>query len=324
MMNLKKISILIGTLAVLLALYYATETPRKVRQKQEPEKLIPGFDGQKVAAIVVQSPEKGTATLRNEQGVWHVTSPDVRTYRADAAALDKLLEIVTGLKAETVVSKNPKNFDQYEVTAAKGLDVRLADSDNRSLASLYVGKSGPDIFSTYVRVKDSDRVVLVGSILKTVFEKELKDWRDKTIFKLNKDDITEYKVDGTAKLHLKKDAAQAWQVLAPESFAPKKDAADDIMRKLAGLKAVDFAEGPLKDFQLDHPARIITAALKDGTTVALLVGKEKNTYQHFVKPQEAETIFVLEKFNLEGLCPALDKLKPEPAGESKQADNATT
>jgi hypothetical protein len=252
-----------------------------------------------------------------------VISSDATTYLADAAAVDKLLEIVTGLKAETIVSKNPKNFDQYEVTDQKGLDVRLADSDNRSLASLYVGKSGPDIFSTYVRVKDSDKVVLVGSILKTAFEKELKDWRDKTIFKLNKDDIIEYKVDGDMKLHLKKDEKQSWQVLAPESFEAKKDAADDIMRKLAGLKAVDFAEGPLKEFQLDRPARTITASLKDGATATLLVGKEKNTFQHFVKPQDKEAIFVLENYNLESLCPALDKLKPEPPKEATKPDNAT-
>jgi len=323
-MNLKKISILLVVLAVLLGLYYATEAPRKSRQKQEPEKLIPGFERQQVATIVVQSPEKGTATLRNEQGVWQVSSPDARTYQADAAALDKLLEIVGGLKVETLVSKNPKNFDQYEVTAEKGLDVRLADSDNRSLARLYVGKSGPDIFSTYVRVQDSDRVVLVGSILKTVFEKELKDWRDKTIFKLNKDDIVAYAVDGTAKLHLKKDDTQSWQVLAPEVFAPKKEAVDDIMRKFASLKAVDFAEGQLKDFGLDRPERTITAVLKDGATVTLLVGKEKNTYQHFVKPQDVATIFVLENYNLEGLCPAPDKLKPAPANEANPTDNATT
>jgi len=43
---------------------------------------------------------------------------------------------------------------------------------------------------------DAEQVVLASGMLKMAFDRELKDWRNKTIFALNQQDITDYEVKG--------------------------------------------------------------------------------------------------------------------------------
>ncbi len=323
-MNFKKIALFALIFLILGTLYYFLETSNKTKKKEEPPAFIPGFDKQQAASVLIKSPEKGAAHLQTKDGNWMV-SADNRTFSADTAPVDKLLETVANLKAETIASKNPKNFGALEVTEDKGVEVHIRSASQETLAHFYVGKSGPDVFSTYVRKKDSGQVILTGTILKTVFEKELKDWRDKSIFSLNKDDIIEYTVAGDVTLNMKKDDQNLWQVLGPEpeAFTAQKDAAEGAPGEFAALKGVAFAEGELSEFELDKPIRTITAILKDGTAKTLLVGKEKNTYQRFVKAQDKDTLFVLENYKLEKMSPSLDKLKPEEQEQAQPADNAS-
>jgi hypothetical protein len=117
-------------------------------------------------------------------------------------------------------------------------------------------------------------------------------------------------------------------MIAPEKFEPKKEIVEDCLKNVSALKAADFAEGRLQDFQLDKPVREITITMKGGgSSKALLIGKEKNAFQRFVKTADADTVYVLESYNLEKLSPALAVLKlgeaakaaaPAPAPDKKQ------
>jgi hypothetical protein len=211
------------------------------------------------------------------------------------------------------------------VDAANGVDVQIDDAAQKSLAHFVVGKSGPDLFSTYLRQADGQEVVLCGGMLKMAFDRELKEWRDKTVFSLNQQEITDYQVKGDLQYHLQKTAGGSWEVIAPEKFSPKKEVAEDCLKTIAALKAADFAEGRLQDFQLDKPVREITVTLKGGAARTLLVGKDKNAFQRFVKTADADTIYVLEIYNLEKLSPALAVLKlGEAAKAAAQAPDRQT
>lgn len=301
---------------VLGALYYFLESPGGKKKAGEPEELIPGFSKDRVAAIEIKSPDQSGLRLTLQAGLWQVHS-DNQTYAADVAAIEKLIETAAGLSAGTVVSKNPEKFEAFEVSGGKGVAVKMLDASGETLAGFVVGKSGPDIFSTYVRIEGTDRVFLSGGILKNTFDRQLKDWRDKTILKLAKGDITAYTISGDLALSLEQNDQGQWQVLSPAPFALKQDTVKSALEGFCSLKAADFVTGPLAEFGLEEPARTITATLKDQTPKTLLVGKEKNAYQRYVKIAGAETIYVLENYKLESISPALDQWKaPDP-------DNAT-
>jgi len=324
-MNAKRAAVLAITFAILIILYFFIENPAGRKKKKEPLDLFSGFQKDAVSSIIISSPEKGRVDLVKKPKGWQVTA-DNETFAADKKPIDKVLETVASMKIRSVVSRNPKNFEPFEVTEGKAIEVQMDDASQNTLAALHVGKSGPDIFSTYVSKKGSDQVVLVNAILKTVFEQDLKAWRNKTIFAFNKDDITEYKVEGNMILHVKQDDNSTWQVLAPETFTPKKGAVEDAVENFAELDAVDFGEDNQTKYRLDTPARTITATLKDGTAKVLYIGKDKNAFQHFVKAEGIDTIFVVEDYEIEAFCPGIDKLKEEekkPDAPDNATDNQT-
>jgi hypothetical protein len=320
--NLKRSAILTITFLILIILYFILENPFGSRKKEVPQQVVPGFNRPGAASIMIKSPETGEVNLSKEKGAWKVISQG-KKYPADTVPVNKLLETVAEMKAETVASKNPKNYEAFEVTETKAIEIIIADSAGAPLAHFWVGKNGPDLFSTYVRVQKSNQVILTSGLLKDVFEKEINDWRDKTVFTMNKEDITEYRIEGDMILHLKKDKNNAWQVLAPQAFPARKEAAENIIGKFASLKAKGISEDNETKCQLDRPARTITAGLKNGQTKRLLVGREKNSFQHFIKAQAQETIFIIENYNLESFCPPHEMLKQEENKKKQESDNTT-
>ncbi|MCX8043585.1 MAG: DUF4340 domain-containing protein [Desulfobacterota bacterium] len=325
MTNFKNALILTAVLVVLAGIYVFVERPFEAQRKKETPAFVPDFEKAKADAvrITITSPTKGKVTLtKKDQNTWTVSAQD-KIFDADGSAVQNVLDTVAKLTAHTVASRNPQNFDSFEVSEAKGIEVKIEDG-SRVLAHFYVGKNGPDIFSTYLRQKDANTVVLTNTLVKTVFERELKDWRDKTIVRVDKDAILEYVVEGDMSLAMKKDDTGVWQVVKPSVFTAKKDAAEKVITSFSGLKAVDFPEGKLSEFGLDKPRRTIRAVLKDGSSQTLFVGKEKNAYQFFVKTASSDTVYVIEKYSLESLCPALDTLREaEKKAAAQQPDNAT-
>ena len=307
-MNFKKTIILAGVLCFLLLVFYLVESPLKNNKKQEPALFLSGFDKASAAAIVIKSKEKGEVQLQKKPEGW-IVAVGQKTYPADKASIDNLLEAVGKIKIEAIASKNPKKYKELEVDQDKGVEVTIEDGAKKTLAHFYVGKSGPDLFSTYLRMADAQQVVLATGMLKMTFDRELKDWRNKTIFVLNQQDITDYEVMGDQGFLLKRGEKDQWEVAAPEKFSPKKEIAEDCIKTVSSLTAADFAEGPLKDFQLDRPVQEILITMKGGAARTLVLGKDKNAFQRFVKTADADTIYVLEKYNLEKLLPSIDKLK---------------
>jgi len=321
-MSFKKIAVLAIILAVLGSLYYISENTSKSRHKEAPPAFLPGFDKSRTALITIKSPGKDACSLQLDNGTWAVSVKD-KTWAADTAAVDKALDAAAAIRQETVASKNPKNFDALDVSEGKGVEVKIDDAAGKALAHFFIGKNGPDIFSTYLRAQGSDTVILAGGILKGSFDRTLKDWRDKTICSLNKDTIIHYAVAGdNGTFAMQKDDKGVWQVEQPRAFPANKDTADKAVSAFAGLKAADFPEGALAEFKLDAPVKTISVNLKDGTKAVLLVGKDKNAFQVYVKLQDRDTVYVIEKYELDNLCPALNKLK-EQKTETKKSDNAT-
>lgn len=315
-MSFKKTLILAAVLGFLLILFYLSESPKKETEKSGPPLFIPGFDKARAAAVIINSKAKGEISLRKKADGW-IVAANKKTYAADTAAIDNLLETAAKIRVESVVSRSPGKFKAFEVDPENGVDVRIEDAAQKNIAHFVVGKSGPDLFSTYLRLADAQQVVLANGMLKMAFEREMKEWRDKTIFSLNQQEITDYLVKGDVQYHMQKAASGAWEMIAPEKFAPKKDIVEDCLKTVSALKAVDFAEGRLQDFQLDKPVREIIITVKgSGAAKALLIGKNKNAFQCFVKTSDADTVYVMENYNLEKLSPALAVLK---LGEAAKA-----
>ena len=312
-MKAKQLLILGGVFVFLILVVLIFENPFG---KSEHEKkletaapLFPDFNEEQVAKIEIIAPD-GTATLSKQNGEWRVASMD--NYPADSEGIAQLLTKVGELKNTQRVSKNPEKQSEFEVDST-GVEAKLMDANDKSLAHLFVGKMTPGFLSSYVRVADSNDVYVAQGSLQSVFNKGTRTWKDRTIFDFNKGITTQLNISSseeTVELHL--DENGIWQMLKPVAATANTTEVDNLLTTLSALNTDDFAAAndDLAAYGLDVPQSTISAVLNDGTTATLHIGKEEEG-KLYVKRDDTETVFRLFKSNVDRLIKKSDTLKAE-------------
>jgi hypothetical protein len=324
-MQLKRLALLAGAFLILGALYYIIERPTESGKKEAPPLLFPEFKKEQAASITLRAPDKPVFQFTKTGTKSWTVAADNETFSADTSAVNKMLSAVGSLRSDTVASQNPDNFDNFEVTGEKGVEVLIEDSSGNQLAHFFIGKNGPDIFSTYIRRHDRNRVMLAAGIVKNDFNKKIEGWRDKTIFSIDTKTIKKMTVTGDKALQLAKADNGTWEVTGPETFTANQDEAGKAVQAFARLEAAGFAKGSPEEFGLDRPVRTMSALCSGGTTYTLEMGKEKNAYQRYCRIAGEKTVYLVEKHQLKKICPELSTLKqteePAPDADSPESDN---
>ena len=101
-------------------------------------------------------------------------------YAADPEKVEEGVSALQQLKTTSLVSTNPKQQTKYQVNQL-GHQIRTYDANGQLLAHAYVGKQGPDFFSTYVRQEGEETVYLTREALAARFPTRLEDWRLKEV-----------------------------------------------------------------------------------------------------------------------------------------------
>ena len=271
--------------------------------------LFPNFNKEQVVKIEITATGE-TTTLSKQDDNWVVASMD--NYPADGEGVAELLSKVTEFKNTQRVSNNPEKQLEFEVDST-GVEAKLMDASDKVLAHLFVGKTTPGFLSSYVRPADSNDVYVAQGYLQSVFNKDTRTWKDRTIFNFNKGIVTQLNIispEETVELRL--DADGAWQMLKPVVAAAKTTEVDALLTTFSGLDTDDFAEAKdeLAEYGLDTPQSTISAVLNDGTTATLHVGKEEEG-KLYVKRDDKDTVFRLFKSNVDRLMKKSDTLKAE-------------
>ena len=271
--------------------------------------LFPNFNKEQVVKIEITATGE-TTTLSKQDDNWVVASMD--NYPADGEGVAELLSKVTEFKNTQRVSNNPEKQLEFEVDST-GVEAKLMDASDKVLAHLFVGKTTPGFLSSYVRPADSNDVYVAQGYLQSVFNKDTRTWKDRTIFNFNKGIVTQLNIispEETVELRL--DADGAWQMLKPVAAAAKTTEVDALLTTFSELDTDDFAEAKdeLAEYGLDTPQSTISAVLNDGTTATLHVGKEEEG-KLYVKREDKDTVFRLFKSNVDRLMKKSDTLKAE-------------
>lgn len=179
----------IGGLAIWAAQRGASDTPVRATQTGED---FPDLERDQIASLEITRPaeeghEAQTVRLERRDGTWMIVSPI--EVRADQSAVSTALDKLDELEVRGIAASNPQFHERLEVDPAHGVRVIARDADGEQLADLWIGayRSG----NTMVRVEGQDRVVQSRGSIKFAFNKELRDWRDRSILTLEADDVTE-------------------------------------------------------------------------------------------------------------------------------------
>jgi hypothetical protein len=337
-MNKRNIFILLAIFAVLVLAVIIIEGPVSRRGKKKAAKesiLFPGFDADQVYSVEIKTVGR-EVKLSKEDGTWVVATSG--NYPADSESVGTMLDKVRDLKSTLTASKSAEKHSQFEVDES-GVEVKMLGAEEALLAHFFVGKTGPDFMSTYVRKADKDRVLQVDGYLKSIFDKGTRGWRDRTIFSFDPAQVQRLTLVSEEKGEIAIEALEdgGWQIIKPEVALAEKEAVDGIVRDISKLSADDFAEKKeektaeeestgteeeeivspeeqlaslLKEYELAEPQSKVMVDLKDGTARVLLIGGESG-YRYYVKREDKDTVFMVSKGKIDGLFKDLEELKAE-------------
>ena len=200
-----KIKILLLVLLILSGLVLLVDNPFSRRFEPEGTLLFPSLKKDAVTAIEIENLMEGIRLTKDEKGDWKVekkqtelarkieeqesrtpdkkkegrgeTSKETGPVPADPAKADQVIALLAGLKKGTPVSTNPEKQGQFQVTEV-ALNVTLFDKGGSKLARIFVGKQGPNFFSTFIRADGSSEVYLSEETF-TAGRQPLEEWKKK-------------------------------------------------------------------------------------------------------------------------------------------------
>lgn len=282
-----------------------------VSHKETPAETSDSATASPVAGI-----DAGSADEYVEQG---------RAYPADSAAVATALEKIASMERDILVSQNPEKQDVFEVGKDKGRLVQVFGEDGKKTGSFMVGKNATDFSSHYVREVGSNKVYSVaGSIRYSLFS-EFDRWRDKTILDFDKSlarIVTVKKQGETFTVERMTDTTGAvqWKLTSPIKANANNEPIDEIIGKLANLKAADWEEDSLKEAEglgFTNPEVVVTVTMQNGDEKKLIVGKKKEgTSQFWVTVPERDDVFLMSDYAVKPLDTSVDALKAPETAES--------
>jgi len=181
---------------------------------------------------------KNPVELKKQDGKWRLDNGK----EADNAAVTRLLDSVSKMKSNDLVTSDSSKYAEYEVDAEKGSTVALY-AGNAKVAELTAGKN----VSGGMAVRTDDGVFKVTGLAQMMFSKANGGWIEHRMFEDKPDEVSrvELKLAGQKPYVLvKKD--NTWQPEDPKAlpagFRFDAEAARSLASQLASLRAKDFED----------------------------------------------------------------------------------
>jgi hypothetical protein len=323
-MNRKTITALLVFVLLLGLVYFLQHRPEKGERRGERPKPLPRITVSAAKQISITSKGTTVVLVRGDKDTWTLTKPV--GYPADKYAVDSMTEKLGKLEFGDLVTELKGKHPEYEVDDKSGVHVTASDGQ-KTVADFYLGKVIDDF--TMLRPAGKDQVYQAVGSLRFVFDREVKNWRKRTIVELKQEEVRGLEVaafDQNIAL-TRADEKSPWKVKSTsekgELGALDEATVRNLLSSFCGLSAFDFADGVTPEKSgLDKPTAKITAISKDGAPTTLVVGGKKDD-DYWVRRQDAPQIFVLKKYNLENLLKRPIDFRDKTVLSFKAADVVT-
>jgi hypothetical protein len=309
---MKRNLILLGVLA-LLVLLIALSNHLSANKKKP--LLFGGVKRDKIIQITVAKYNQSEILRKTEKG-WVSTAGG--EYAADTTKIDELLTAIETQSKDEPVAKNPSRHVDLGVDSAGATQVTI-ESEKGGLQSFFIGNMAHGFSGSYVRLKGEDEVYVSKGAYDRLFSTTQYFYRDKTLFKIAKDQIYDFEfsyadADSMNKVsaHFSAESA-SWELLEPEKVKLDNGKVTEYLGRIAALN-VDEWYGAEEDTSTGFakPSYRIFLKKADGTSVTLLAGVEKNG-NYYVRLEGDDNRYLIKKYRFEGLRPSVNDLKAAPA-----------
>lgn len=229
------------------------------------------LDADAITKIEIKGPQK-TIVLEKIKKKWLIMP---QKYRVAVENSRKMTNALKDFKITALISE-ARAYNRYGLSDNKKYVIKAFAGDDLK-RHFELGKQSPSFNQAFIKLVNDHRVYQSGQNLRRIFEKDLDDLRNKSIFSVAATDVTELSVTkGGATIHFKRKLSQ------PKPAA-KKDDKNDIRSEMAKVTWLNPG-GPDGD-----PAKIdkLIKTLSDLKAASFIYDKKKSDYQ---KPAYSLTV----------------------------------
>lgn len=301
-MSKKNLKLLI-ILLILAGFAYLYQGPFQKWQKdsETPGNFLSGINLGDVDKIEV-SQIGNTQVLIKDGDKWKVDAAgDFYVSVSLNSTINKVLQDAIESDFEIVSSKESKKTEFK--TADDGINMKIYQKGEEKVAFV-VGTLGPDYVSTYVSQNGINDTYLVDANLFGAFS--VNDFRDKTIFKTNKEDISKIRFQYPDKEFSVEKKDDSWVSESGEELDTKK--ISEILDVMTNLNSIRIPEQSFENTGLEKNLIIVEASggLINNT---IMVGESNDSDQYYAKKGDSDNIYLITEDQKNALERSLDDLK---------------
>ena len=174
-----RLSIILGFLVITYVLGIVF-SPENIQDRKAQEPVFTILNKESVARIeIIEGDLPTELEKRGEDWVVLISSMD---FPALESRIDSLLDLVIALKKSQVVSANPENWHNFEVSVENSKQLKLFSRAGQVIAHLHIGKSGLGSKGNYIRLDTSNDVIQSDRSLDFYINSEESFWSDLRLF----------------------------------------------------------------------------------------------------------------------------------------------
>ncbi|MFN0158289.1 MAG: DUF4340 domain-containing protein [Bacteroidota bacterium] len=277
--------VLIAIVAILgIAAYLVLQRPGESSVSEETGQKLASYDSLAVDKIEIKA-GSNYVVMEKQAGKWMIVQPI--SYPADQTAITTAIGKGATVLLTSLISSNPEKQGVFQVDSSAGTLVRIFEKGSEK-AAFRIGKPGSTFTETYVREENSNDVYLANEMLTYTFNKQVKDWRDKTIFSAMSESIqsVSFQYGDTAFVLTRQDTT--WKI--DEAVA----AATTMTSFLGSLS--NFLSDDFVDSSLASPPQLIATIVVDG--VQIRFHHENEAASYFVQTSRSPQWFSVQQWRV--------------------------
>ena len=304
--NLGIVAVLFAGLGAFVYFYEIEGGKRREEAAEEAKKLFQ-FENEEVKSISLTRSD-GSIILEKENGSWKLVAPIEA--KADEAAVDGLASELSSTLLERSLESSPVDWKDYGLENPN-LKITVGLKDGRRL-NLELGDKDFNQASVFGRVPHLAKVLVLPASLYTTVDKELLDFRDKSVLDFDREQVREVRIRARRKTYRLQKEGEDWSIREPIQARADRAEIRSLLSDLEFARVEEFVErgaGRLKTYGLNEPSSRVDLFLGDSRArKTLLVGKQVGA-QFYAKDDSGEDVFRIKEDLVDKLELDLSKLR---------------
>ena len=310
---MKPVTLLIA-LGVLVSLggfvYYTEENPPASDDDKTP---IVDVEEDSIQKITVTQADKDPIVVeRGESDEWNFGGS--LTMPVDQSSVNSIASSLSSMDSDRVVEENVVNWAPYGLTGGGTVQVEAevkAEAEDDKTYRVIFGSDTPTGSGVYARLDGDPRLFTVYSYVKSGFEKEVFDLRDKKLLQVDDDKISRVVLNASGgSIEFGKTGDDAWQILQPRPLRADNFTVGDLVRSVRNAEMMSVLEEdgePSGEYDFSKPAASVEV-VDEGGTHTLTVAADKDD-KYYAKSSDLEGVYEVSSTMAEGLDKKLEDFR---------------